>query len=521
MRVIDYFDQGARIDPERWFTITDEGNVTYRRAQAQSWQIARGLYARGFQVGDRVGVLGPNASEGLIAMLGLWRAGGAWSPLNPLNALGATIDFMNEVGIKWLFLHSRFAGQVARIRAEVGSLAHVVCLDRPFVGGEAMEDFVAAGADTEVPDWSDPHGASDVMCAAWPTGGTTAASKAVEWTNQVFATLMDIATRHWPAADRPVNLMVAPITHAAGVMAVMLAAQGGTVVIRPGFDAEDALDHVQRHGVTHMFLPPTAYYRMLECQRSRARDTSSLRMMLISAAPVSPDRFAEGVNAFGPCVAQSWGQAEVPFMATYLSPEDVAAAAAGDRPERLRSCGRPTFSCQVQVMDDDGNLLSTGDRGELVVRGRLVTVGYFRRPVETADVRQFGWHHTGDIGYVDDEGYLYIVDRKKDMIITGGFNVYPAEVEAALLAMPQVRDCAVVGIPDDQWGESVCAIVVPTDPSFADAQMIIAAAKAALGSVKAPKTVRFVGELPSTAVGKVDKKVIRAQLAEGRRASKR
>src|SRR3546814_3572360 len=139
MRVIDYFDRGARMQPDRWYTVTDGGNITYAQAQEQSWQIAQGLYARGFRVGDRVGVLGPNANESLMAMLGLWRAGGAWSPLSPLNALSATIDFMNEVGITWLFLHSRFAGDVDRIRAEVGSLEHVVCLDAPFPGGQPFD----------------------------------------------------------------------------------------------------------------------------------------------------------------------------------------------------------------------------------------------------------------------------------------------------------------------------------------------------------------------------------------------
>lgn len=519
MRVIDFFDKGAQHNGDRLFTVSDEGNVTYAEAARYSRRLAAGLYARGFCLGDGVGVLAPNVSEGLLAMLGVWRAGGAWAPLNHLNALGATIEFMNEVKVQWLLLHSRFAGDVDEIRAKVPALKHVVCLDKPFAGAESMADFLAAGEGAEVPDWSDPSGAPSAVCATWPTGGTTGASKAVVWTNDVFANLMDLATRHWPACEHPVNLMVAPITHAAGIMAVIESAQGATVVIRQRFDAEDALDCIERYGVTHLFLPPTAYYRLLEAQKACRRDCSSLKMLLLAAAPVSPDKFGEGVEAFGPCIAQCWGQAEAPLMLTYLPPEQVAAAVAGDHLERLASCGHPTFACQVAVMDDLGNLLPPGERGELVARGRLVAPAYYNRPEATAEVRTFGWHHTGDVGYLDEYGFVYIVDRKKEMVITGGFNVYPAEVESAILALPEVRDCAVIGIPDDQWGEAVCALVIPADPLWADAGHIISASKAALGPVKAPKVVYFVDSLPSTPVGKIDKKALRVRYWKDRTRS--
>jgi acyl-CoA synthetase (AMP-forming)/AMP-acid ligase II len=204
------------------------------------------------------------------------------------------------------------------------------------------------------------------------------------------------------------------------------------------------------------------------------------------------------------------------MLLTYLPPEEVAAAVAGDHPERLASCGRPTFSCQVEVMDEYGRILPAGERGELVARSRLVTPGYLNRPEDTAAIRTFGWHHTGDVGFIDADGFVYIVDRKKEMIITGGFNVFPAEVESAIQAIPQVRDCAVIGIPDEQWGEAVCAVVAPLDPEWADADHIIAMSKAALGSIKAPKVVHFLESLPSTPVGKVDKKVLRAQYWTGR-----
>jgi acyl-CoA synthetase (AMP-forming)/AMP-acid ligase II len=309
--------------------------------------------------------------------------------------------------------------------------------------------------------------------------------------------------------------MVAPITHAAGVMAMVYASLGATIVMRAGFDADDALDCIARHGVTHLFLPPTAYYAALERQRTAPRDCSSLRMLLLGGAPVSPERFGEGVEIFGPCLVQSWGQTESPFMLTFLGADEVAAAAAGDRPRRLASCGRPTFSSQVVAMDDDGNVLGPHEHGELVARGQLVSPGYLGRPEETDAVRRHGWHHTGDIGYVDDDGYVYIVDRKKDMVITGGFNVFSVEVEAAIMRLPEVRECAVIGVPDPKWGEAVTAIVVPTEPGWSDVERVIASAKAALGSVKAPKVVVFADAIPRTPVGKVDKKALRAHYWSG------
>jgi acyl-CoA synthetase (AMP-forming)/AMP-acid ligase II len=221
------------------------------------------------------------------------------------------------------------------------------------------------------------------------------------------------------------------------------------------------------------------------------------------------------VEVFGPCLAQCWGQAEAPFMLTYLTPEEVAAAAAGQHLGRLASCGRPTFSSRVVAMNPQGAVLAAGERGELVARGRLVTPGYLNRPEETWRVREYGWHHTGDVGYTDPDGFVYVVDRMKDMIITGGFNVYPAEVEAALLALPEVAECAVIGVPDERWGEAVCALVVPSDPGWRDADLVVTQAKKALGSVKAPKLVVFRDRLPRTAVGKIDKKTVRSEFWQG------
>jgi len=203
------------------------------------------------------------------------------------------------------------------------------------------------------------------------------------------------------------------------------------------------------------------------------------------------------------------------MLLTWLDPATVAAAAAGDHPERLRSCGRSTYAVRLAIMDDKGRLLPPNERGEIVARGNLVNPGYYNLPEATAEIRAFGWHHTGDVGYMDEDGYFYIVDRKKDMIISGGFNVYSAEVEAAVMELREVRECAVIGVPSDTWGEAVKAVIVLRDGESLTEGSVIAHCKDRLGGVKSPKSVEFWPEIPKTPAGKTDKKAVRKRYWAG------
>ncbi|MFM5913344.1 MAG: AMP-binding enzyme, partial [Chakrabartia godavariana] len=213
----------------------------------------------------------------------------------------------------------------------------------------------------------------------------------------------------------------------------------------------------------------------------------------------------QAVEVFGPCMCQSYGQVECPMIVAWFPPEDVARFAT-NAPEKLASCGKVTRSIKVALLDDDGHQVPQGEAGEICVRGVLVSHSYFEKPEETAEIRKFGWHHTGDVGKFDEDGYLYIVDRKKDMVVSGGFNVFTSEVEAAVTELAEVRECAVIGIPHEKWGEQVHAIVVADG---IDDAAIIAHCKARLGGVKAPKSVAFVDSIPRTAAGKMDKKALR------------
>jgi fatty-acyl-CoA synthase len=316
----------------------------------------------------------------------------------------------------------------------------------------------------------------------------------------------------YPFQPRPVYLAMAPLTHAAGVLCFPVMAMGGEIVVMAKPDVTAFLALVERHRVTHTFLPPTLIYMLLAHEKLAATDLSSLRCFWYGAAPMSPQRLEQALTAIGPVMAQLFGQSEAPMMISMLPPADHFRPDGTVARERLSSAGRPAPLVTVAIMASDGTVLPQGERGEIVVRSSLVMSGYYRDPEATAEASKYGWHHTGDIGYLDEEGFLFIVDRAKDMIITGGFNVYSAEVEQALMAHPAVRDCGVVGLPDEKWGERVVAVVQPQDGAVVSEQEIVAFVKERIGSVKAPKQVHVWPDLPRSTVGKVLKVDIRARL---------
>jgi acyl-CoA synthetase (AMP-forming)/AMP-acid ligase II len=312
-----------------------------------------------------------------------------------------------------------------------------------------------------------------------------------------------------PPRERLVNLAAAPMTHVGGRILFTVMYRGGTSVVLDGVDPEQIFDTIEQYGVTDLFLPPTAIYTLLDHPRVQTTDFSSLRSVAYGSAPMSIEKLKQALQTFGPVMVGGLGQTEAPMLISRLTSEDhfVDGAIAPD--QRLRSVGRATPASEIAIMAEDGSLLPSGELGEIVVKGDFVSEGYFRNPAATAEVRRDGWHLTGDIGYLDEDGFLFIVDRKKDMIITGGFNVYSAEVERVISAIPGVRDCVVIGVPDEKWGEAVKAVVQPDNGKTLEAARIIAECRERLGPVKAPKSVDFVSDLPRNANAKVSKKEVR------------
>ncbi|MGE3775326.1 MAG: AMP-binding protein [Gammaproteobacteria bacterium] len=513
MRVIDFFDKAVLAQPARVAFVSKTRTYTYREMEALSRRVAQAIVATGLSEAGRIAVYAPNDVDAFACVLATFRADATWVPINARNALDANIDFMNLTECEWLFYHSSFADNAREIRAQVPSLKHLVCIDEARDGVPSLAQFMTRGEGVEIPDLPyDPHRMSTIL----GSGGTTGRSKGIMWDNLTWSTLLAETSIAMPSDRPPVHLCAAPMTHAAGILTFMLTPQCPTNVVLERIDPLEIMETIERHRVTHLFLPPTALYAMLAHPRVREFDYSSLTHFLIAASPVSPDKLAEAVEVFGPCMCQCYGQVETPMLITYLPPAEIAAAARDPAlRHRLKSCGKPCTMTLMAIMDDDGKLLPRGERGEIVARGDLVAPCYYRNPEGTAEARRYGWHHTGDVAYWDEEGYVYIIDRKKDMIITGGFNVFSAEVEAAINAHPGVENCAVIGTPDPKWGEAVTAIVVLRPGQTLTADALIEFTKDKLGSVKAPKKIEIWPELPRSPVGKVLKTEIRKQFWTG------
>jgi fatty-acyl-CoA synthase len=512
MRSIDYFDRGHDRDPARTAVIdTETGlSLTFAEVKALSERIAAAMQRGGFQNQDLAALYGPNNAMILVVLLAIWRANGKWIPVNTRNAIDANAGYINYVRCQWMFYHSSLAHEVEELRAKCPTLTKFVCIDKPMGGDASLDQFLdgVSPADFVEPE-IDAFGNMMDLVGIFPTGGTTGPSKGANVTNLGWGTMIETAADAMGGrTDDPVALVSAPITHAAGPIALSTMSLGATQVILPGFDAEKVLSTIAKHRISHMYLPPTALYQLLASPGISAHDYSSLRIFILVGSPCSPEKLRVAVETFGPAMCQSYGQVECPMIVSWLPPEDVARFAR-DAPEKLASCGKITRSVKVALLGDDGKEVPLGEAGEICARGVLVSHSYFENPEATAEVRTFGWHHTGDVGKFDAEGYLYIVDRKKDMVVSGGFNVFTAEVEAAITELPQVRECAVIGIPHDKWGEQVHAIVVTN--GGIDAAAIIAHSKAKLGGVKAPKSVQFIDSIPRTAAGKMDKKALRIE----------
>lgn len=484
-----WFRRSLHRHADRDALVTAAERWTYRDVEAGVAAATARLRAAGVDAGARVLLLTDNGPTFPIHDLAIMALGAVKVPLNSM--LTAT-----EVGVI-----ARRTEPAAIVISE--SLQPLLADIDPAVA--RVDATVRPPTGTEpVSPWSDPPVGPADPAVVYFTGGTTGEPKGIVHSQGGVALNLLAHALESGISDADRVLLTTPLPHAAGLFVLTSLLRGATVYIEPGFDPVRVAETIEREAITWTFAVPTMIYRLLDHAEATDWCPRSLSTIQYGAAPISPDRLRQAVGRFGPVLQQLYAQTECPNYATALTKLDHVHAL--DQPQLLASCGRATTMCDVAVLDPDGNVI-IGEIGEVALDAPYVMAGYWR---DDAGERRCGrWLRTGDLGYLDDRGYLYLVDRRSDMIVSGGMNVYSVEVERVLLEHDGVGAVAVVGVPHDDWGEAVHAVVVGVD-GWADAAELADHCRRQLAAYKRPKSFEFVAQLPLTRYGKIDKKAVRA-----------
>ncbi|RYE41228.1 MAG: AMP-dependent synthetase [Hyphomicrobiales bacterium] len=504
-------DRTAVVDPRR--------KLTYGQLRERATSVARGLRRLGARTGDRIVVISPNSVEWVEVDHACYIAGfvrvGPITRLHPQELLGIVTDADPVVAVvdgEWL------AGAGRSWLPD--NVKHLVVIGDE--AGDAMpfEDLVADGAsDAFVFDAPVVDGDQWLMY----TSGSTGTPKGVRCTGRsIGAMTRNVLAEMKGLTSADIALHTAPLSHFSGAVALAVFATGGCNMLRAAFDVEGVAEGVAGGGVTVLPMVPTQITMLTDYLISREksgtpRDVTGIRQIPYAGSAIAPAKLAEAQDVFGPVLLQFYGASESPMPMTALQPEDHLAESAEGRLPRLASAGRVNRFVQMKIVGPDGEELPAGETGEIIAAGAQVMPGYWRLPEATAEVLSpDGWLKTGDVGYFDEDGFLFIVDRKKDMVITGGFNVYPREVENAILNLPGIREVAVVGAPSEKWGEAIVAVVSLQPDANLTAEDVVSHCRSLIAGYKVPKSVEIVDDLPKSGSGKIMKRAVRDALWQGR-----
>lgn len=426
------------------------------------------------------------------------------------------IYMMNQAECCTLVYHERMAGRVKEMIPSLETVKHFIC-----IGGDpssVMEGHLHLQEllGTCVPEYEKVPVDPEDLVGIYYTGGTTGKPKGVMLSHRAWVYTVLIEMLDFGFAWGEVFAYMTPLTHAGGCLMLPVLLRNGRCAILDHFDPKLFLEAVEREKITATFLVPTMVYILLDYPDLRKFDLSSLRNIIYGASAIAPEQLKQAINTFGPIMTQLFGQTEAPMTISALSREEHVIADPDRERQIFSSARRPTFHAQVRIVDDAGNDVKRGESGEIVVRCANMMHGYLKNPEATAGTIKNGWLHIGDIAKQDEESFLYIVDRKKDMIVSGGFNIFPREIEDALFEHGAVKGAAVVGVPHEKWGEEVKAIVVLHGEQTASEEELIAFVKERKGSLMAPKSIEFWDAIPVTNLDKLDKKLVRAKFWEGR-----
>jgi fatty-acyl-CoA synthase len=489
--------------PDRPAVYLGDHVLTGAEVRDEISRYAQAFAAQGISKGSTIAMLSTNKPEVLFTMGANMVTGCRTTALHPLGSIDDHAYVLGDAGTETLiFDPAAFGKRAAELLERVPSLKRLLALGPTDVGDDLLELASGFGAAPLVA----PDVAADDVAGLAYTGGTTGKPKGVMGTYRSGAAMTEIQLAEWEWPDEVRFLIATPLSHAGAAFFIPTLLRGGSIIVLPGFDPEKVLETIEKYRITATMLVPTMLYVLMDHPKFATTDLSSLQTIYYGAAAMSPTRLKEAIERLGPIFFQFYGQAECPMTITVLRKDDHDTSNLA----RLATCGRPVPWLHVALLDDDGNAVPRGEPGEICARGPLVMQGYWNKPEETAAALEGGWLHTGDIAREDEDGFYTIVDRKKDMIVSGGFNVFPREVEDVLSTHPAVANVAVIGVPDEKWGEAVKAVVVLRPDQSVDPEELMALVKDRKGAHHAPKTVDFAESIPLSPLGKPDKKALRA-----------
>ena len=508
MNVGHLLTRAAQRYPNSPAWVQGDNSIPFWQAEGRVNRLANTLIALGGRPGHRVGMLLPNCYQGLETILAPMKVRMSVVPMNVKLTPQEHQYLLNNSETFTLIYSEEFKSHLDEIRTDLNTVKHFVCLGNNAEGDLNYEELVESASPNPPDITIDP----DDLAWIFYTSGTTGQPKGAMLTHRNLMTMVDnFLLDINPATPNDVLLHAAPITHGSGLSMFHQLARGGANAFpnTRSFDPLRIFSAIQQHRVTTMFLAPTMVNMLVANPGKESYDLSSLHTIIYGGGPMYTEHLLEAMRTFGPIFVQLFGLGEAPMTITSLPKEEHLANWKDKRLERLGSVGREVTGVRIRVVDEHDQDVPTGSSGEIIVRSDLVMKGYLNNPEATAETLRGGWLHTGDLGYLNTEGYLYITDRIKDLIISGGANIYPREVEEVIAKHPSVAEVSVIGVPDTKWGEAVKALIVLRPGIQETSKKIIEFCRANLASYKKPQSVEFLPTLPKNAYGKVLKRQLR------------
>lgn len=502
---------------DRTALVFGSDRLTFQAIDERANRLAQGLISLGVGKGDRVGMLMYNCREFIETDFALSKTGIVRVPLNA-RLTGADHEYiLNDSGSSVLIYDEEHAKVVAEIKDRLPTVKKYIKIAN---GAKTSEGPPSLDYDELVkqnsPEAPDIEVSEEDLHTLFYTSGTTGQPKGVMLTQKSWANVViNLITDYGPIDEDDVILNTQPLSHGAGFFVLPYFIRGGTNVLIPQFSPEAVFETIEREKVTVLKLVPVMLYNLLDSPEKDRFDLSGLKTIIYGGSPIAPSRLAEAVRFFGHRLMQLLGQAEAPMCITVMSKRDHVIDGPPEAVRRLSSAGKPCTNVEVKIVDEDGTELPPEKVGEVVVRGYHMFIGYWNKPEETLETLKDGWVYTGDLGFADSKGFIFLVDRKKDMIISGAFNIYPKEIEDVIAKHPEVKEVAVIGVPDEKWGEAVKAVVAIQPGAKVSEAEIIDFCRERLASFKKPKSVDFVDQLPRNPYGKVLKTSLREPYWQG------